>query len=65
MLATLYDAAKSDEPITQGMREVFAEEVKNFGTYRSEWQGTISRDLESWNKQAKALDVPHVLVPAM
>lgn len=65
VLATLYDAAKSDDPITQGMREVFAEEVKNFGTYRSEWQSTISRDLEAWNKQAKALDVPHVLVPMM
>jgi hypothetical protein len=65
VLATLYDAAKSDEAITQGMREVFAEEIKNFDVIRTEWRGVIARDVEAWNKQAKALDVPHVLVPTL
>lgn len=65
VLATLYDATKSDEPITQGMREVFQEEVQKFTAFRNEWQSVITRDVESWNKQAKALDVPHVLVPVM
>jgi photosystem II stability/assembly factor-like uncharacterized protein len=65
VLATLYDAAKSDEPITQGMKEVFAEEIKNFNMIRTEWRSVLSRDVEAWNKQAKALDVPHILVPML
>ncbi|MCU0426851.1 MAG: glycosyl hydrolase [Candidatus Kapabacteria bacterium] len=65
VLATLYDATKSDEPITQGMREVFQEEVQKFTAFRNEWQSVLTRDIDAWNKQAKALDVPHVLVPTM
>lgn len=65
VLATLYDAAKSDEAITQGMREVFAEEIKNFDAIRTEWRAVLAQDVETWNKQAKALDVPHVLVPTL
>ncbi|MCS6808028.1 MAG: glycosyl hydrolase [Bacteroidota bacterium] len=63
ILSALYDATQSDEPITQGMREVFAEEVQKLGMIRREWNNILTRDLDAWNKQARTLDIPHIFVP--
>lgn len=66
ILAALYEFAKgSDNPITQGMKDVFASEAKNFQQYSTEWRGTLAGELEAWNKQAKAADVPHIFVPPL
>jgi photosystem II stability/assembly factor-like uncharacterized protein len=63
ILAQVYETAKgSDNPITQGVKDVFAEEVRNFQTFAAEWQRVLSADLEPLNKTAKAADVPHILL---
>jgi photosystem II stability/assembly factor-like uncharacterized protein len=63
VLATLYDAANSDEPITQGMKEVFAEELAKFAAYKAEWRALLQREMDAWNAAAKTLGAPHILLP--
>jgi photosystem II stability/assembly factor-like uncharacterized protein len=63
VLAGIYDFVKStDSPVAQGMKEVFAEEVKNYERYSTEWQTLRTTDLAAWNNAARAADVPHVML---
>jgi photosystem II stability/assembly factor-like uncharacterized protein len=62
-LANVYESVKStDTPVTQGMKEVFAEEVKNFQTFSAEWRSLLANEVEAYNKAAKAADVPHIML---
>jgi photosystem II stability/assembly factor-like uncharacterized protein len=63
-LVLLYEFADdSDGPITQGMRETFAEQVKVLAGYESELDALLKGDLARLNEQAKKLDLPVVHVP--
>ncbi|MFL6195117.1 MAG: WD40/YVTN/BNR-like repeat-containing protein [Thermoanaerobaculia bacterium] len=49
---------------TQGMREVFAAQVKELEGYESELNGLLGTDLSSLNQTASQLALPVVYVPA-
>jgi photosystem II stability/assembly factor-like uncharacterized protein len=64
-LALLYEFADdSDGPVTQGMREVFAEQLKVLAGYESDLDALFKGELAKLNEQAKKLDLPAVHVPA-
>ena len=49
---------------TQGMREVFAEQVKELDGYEAELTGLLGKDLAALNQTAAQLGVPGIYVPA-
>jgi photosystem II stability/assembly factor-like uncharacterized protein len=53
----------SDGPVTQGMREVYAEQTAELKKYGAELRTLLTEDLAKVNEQAKLLDVPGVIVP--
>jgi photosystem II stability/assembly factor-like uncharacterized protein len=63
-LVLLYEFADdSDGPVTQGMRETFAEQVKLLSGYESDLDALLKTDLAQLNEQAKKLELPVVHVP--
>ncbi len=66
IIAGVYETAKgSDNQTTQGAKDVFAVELKNFQLYNAEWQLFLSKDLDELNKTARAGDFPHIFVPSL
>ncbi len=64
-LAVLSDFCDdSDGPVTQGLREVFAEQKKRLTGHEAELDALFKGDLARLNEQAKKLDLPVVHVPA-
>jgi photosystem II stability/assembly factor-like uncharacterized protein len=64
-LVLIYEFADdSDGPVTQGMHEVFAEQLKVLAGYESDLNALFTGDLARLNERAKKLDVPGVHVPA-
>jgi hypothetical protein len=64
-LVLLYEFADdSDGPITQGMRETFADEMKVLAGYETELDALFKGELARLNEQAKKLDLPVIHVPA-
>jgi photosystem II stability/assembly factor-like uncharacterized protein len=64
-LALLYEFADdSDGPVTQGMREQLADELKVLAGYESELAALFTGELARLNEQAKKLDLPVVHIPA-
>lgn len=62
--AWLYETLKdADGPPTQGMRDVYADLVAELAKLLAEWDGLQAGAVKALNDQAKALDVPTVLVP--
>src|SRR5262245_2444128 len=60
--ALLYEIVKNnDGPITQGMRDVYAEQSKELGRLIGELAGLLTVDLARLNDEARALGVPHIL----
>jgi len=57
-------ADDSDGPVTQGMREVLAEELKLLAGYEAELDALFKGDVARLNEQAKKLDLPVIHVPA-
>jgi photosystem II stability/assembly factor-like uncharacterized protein len=53
----------SDGPITQGMKEVYAEHVKELGKLLAEWRELAGKDVGQLNRQAALLELPTVYVP--
>ena len=49
---------------TQGMREVFAEQVKELDGYEAELAGLLDKDLAALNQTAAQLGLPGIYVPA-
>jgi photosystem II stability/assembly factor-like uncharacterized protein len=65
-LISLYDWAKdSDGPLTQGMREVYAEESRALAERRKEWDELRSGALAEFNRKAREQEVPLILVPTV
>jgi photosystem II stability/assembly factor-like uncharacterized protein len=63
ILAGVYDFVKStDTPVAYGMKEVFAEEIKNHERFAAEWQSLMTSDIAAWNTAARSVDVPHVMI---
>ena len=64
-MSQLYEWTKdSDGPITQGMREVYADQAKELERLLAEWNALRSGDLARLNSEARKLDIPHVLDPS-
>jgi hypothetical protein len=64
-LAPLYDAVKdSDGPVTQGMREVYAENAKELTRLDAIWQTLLTKEISQLNEQARTLGQPAILAPA-
>jgi photosystem II stability/assembly factor-like uncharacterized protein len=64
-LAPLYDAVKdADGPVTQGMREVHAENAKELARLESVWRKLLAEDIQRLNEQARTLGQPAILAPA-
>ncbi|HEV2853481.1 MAG TPA: glycosyl hydrolase [Thermoanaerobaculia bacterium] len=57
-------SAGGESAPTQGMREVFAGQVKELEGYEAELAGLIGKDLASLNQTASQLGVPGIWVPA-
>jgi photosystem II stability/assembly factor-like uncharacterized protein len=62
-MAPLLDAVnESDGRPTQGMRELYAEQVKELDALQAEAKGVLDGDLAGFNAQARAAGVAHVVV---
>ncbi|MBI3409227.1 MAG: glycosyl hydrolase [Planctomycetes bacterium] len=62
-LAPIYATAiEADVPLTQGMREVYADVARELGTLLGEWR-SCREDLNRINERARALEIPNVVVP--
>lgn len=63
-MSSVYDGlTDSDGPPTQGMREVYADQNKEFAGFDAEFKQLISGDLARLNGVTKRLDLPIVIVP--
>jgi uncharacterized coiled-coil DUF342 family protein len=63
-MAWVFEQLKdSDGPITQGMREVYEEQVEVMKKYDKEWADLLNEDVARLNELAKKAGVPGVLVP--
>jgi hypothetical protein len=64
-LATLYDTVKdSDGPVTQGMREVHAENAKELARLDSVWRALLAGEIAHLNDQARTVGQPAILIPS-
>jgi hypothetical protein len=63
MSAVFNFAMEGDGLPTQGTKEAFEEQKQQLDRYDEQWKQIVSSDLASLNQQAKALDVPVVIVP--
>ncbi len=65
-LVWLFEMMKdSDGAPTQGVREMFEEQSELLRKYQDEWRALAVKELAALNEQAKKLDVPAILVPAL
>jgi photosystem II stability/assembly factor-like uncharacterized protein len=63
-LVPLYDAVKdSDGPVTQGMREVYADNAKELARLESIWRQLLADEITRLNDQARTLGQPAILTP--
>src|SRR5262249_18213670 len=63
-LISLYEwLHESDGPVTQGMREVYAEEAEDLKKGTADLKTLLGEDLAKLNELAKKLEVPGVIVP--
>jgi hypothetical protein len=63
-LSALMDwMSDSDGPITQGMKEVYAEQVKELTKLSAAWHELATKEVAQLNRQAALLDLPTVYVP--
>jgi hypothetical protein len=64
-LATLYDTVKdSDGPVTQGMREVHAENAKELSRLNSVWRALLADDIAHLNDQARTIGQSAIVIPS-
>jgi hypothetical protein len=49
---------------TQGMKEIFAERVKELARLEADWKGLQASSILPLNEQAKSLGLTYVTVPA-
>jgi photosystem II stability/assembly factor-like uncharacterized protein len=64
-MATLYEwMGDSDGPITQGMKEVYADHTRELGKLLTEWRELANTDLPRLNRLASSLELPTLFVPA-
>jgi photosystem II stability/assembly factor-like uncharacterized protein len=64
-LAPLMDWSQGGEgPPTQGVKEVFAEQLKELDSLEGELNGLIQNDLAALNQTAAGIGVPGIYVPA-
>jgi photosystem II stability/assembly factor-like uncharacterized protein len=62
-LAAVYDwCGDSDGPITQGMKEVYAEHHKDLERLLGEWRQLVANDITPLNRLALSLELPTVFV---
>jgi photosystem II stability/assembly factor-like uncharacterized protein len=65
-LVFLFEALKeADGPPNQGVREVYEEQSLLLKKYDLEWQVLLAGDLAKLNDQAKALDLPGLILPVV
>lgn len=65
-LGILFDwAHDSDGPVTQGMREVFAEDSQLLARTAGELKRLLEGDIRDLNEQAQKLGLPTILVPPL
>jgi hypothetical protein len=58
-LAPLYDTVKdSDGPVTQGMREVYADNAKELSRLDAIWRGLVASEIAELNKNGNVIVVP-------
>jgi hypothetical protein len=63
-LAPLYDAVKdTDGPVTQGMREVYADNAKELTRLTAAWRTLTTTEIARLNDEARKLQQPAILVP--
>ena len=63
-LAPLYDIVKdSDGPVTQGMREVYADNAKELARLEGRWLQLVAKDLTQLNEDARKLGQPTIVAP--
>jgi photosystem II stability/assembly factor-like uncharacterized protein len=63
-LGPLYDTIKnSDGPVTQGMREVYAENAKELAVLTAEWRKLLTDEITPLNEMGRALQLPIVVAP--
>jgi photosystem II stability/assembly factor-like uncharacterized protein len=63
-LGLIYEFADdSDGPVTQGMKETFADELKTLTGYEAELDALFKGDVVRLNEHAKKLDLPVIHVP--
>ncbi len=63
-LAPLYDSVKdSDGPVTQGMREVYAEHAKELARLDGIWRKLLDDEVTQLNDQARDLQQPAIVAP--
>jgi hypothetical protein len=55
---------EADGAPTQGMREVYADQVKELDALDAEFRGLVANDLAALNRQARDLGLGDVMVPA-
>ncbi len=64
-LAPLYDWVKdADGPVTQGMREVYAEDAKELARLSAQWRALVATEIARLNEESRMLQQPAILVPA-
>lgn len=64
-LAPLFDWVKdSDGPVTQGMREVYAENAKELARLEGIWRQLLANEIAQINEQAKTLGQSAIVVPS-
>jgi photosystem II stability/assembly factor-like uncharacterized protein len=63
-LVPLYNVVnESDGPITQGMREVFADHVKEMRALEQQWQEMRRGEVAGLNERARTLELPILILP--
>jgi hypothetical protein len=63
-LAPLYDTVKdSDGPLTQGMREVYAENAKELSRLDAVWRQLLANEIAQLNDQARKIGQQAILTP--
>ncbi len=66
VLGQLYDyAAASDGPITQGMKEMYADCKAELTALRKEFLVLMQNALPTLNASAKSVNAPHIIIPKL
>jgi hypothetical protein len=58
-------ALEGDGPPTQGVRESFDQLHGELSRLLDGFQGLLNKELSNLNRQARSLDLPHVIIPAV